>query len=53
MLRTLPRTRDAHLTYRLAGMGVMLLLTILAARVSIPMQPVPFTLQPLAVLLAG
>jgi biotin transport system substrate-specific component len=49
----LPRTRDAHLTYRLAGIGVMLLLTILAARVSIPIQPVPFTLQPLAVLLAG
>ncbi|MEP7293323.1 MAG: biotin transporter BioY [Chloroflexota bacterium] len=53
MLRTLPQTRDANLTYRLASIGVLTLLTVLAARVSIPMQPVPFTLQPLAVLLAG
>ena len=53
MLRTLPQTRDAALVYRLAGIGLLTLLTVLAARVSIPMQPVPFTLQPLAVLLAG
>ena len=53
MLRTLPQTRDATLPYRLVGIGVMTLLTIVAARISIPMEPVPFTLQPLAVLLAG
>jgi len=53
MLRTLPQTRDAALISRVAGIAVLTLLTILAARVSIPMQPVPFTLQPLAVLLAG
>lgn len=53
MLRTLPRTRDAHLTYRLASIALFTLLTVIAARVSIPMQPVPFTLQPLAVLFAG
>lgn len=53
MLRTLPRTRDAHLTYRLASIALFTLLTVIAARISIPMQPVPFTLQPLAVLFAG
>jgi biotin transport system substrate-specific component len=53
MLRTYPQTRDAHLIYRLASIALFTLLTVVAARVSIPMQPVPFTLQPLAVLLAG
>jgi biotin transport system substrate-specific component len=53
MLRTLPQTRDYSLVYRLAGVAVFTLLTILSARVSIPMDPVPFTLQPLAVLMAG
>ena len=53
MLRTLPRTRDSHLTYRVGSIALFTLLTIIAARVSIPMQPVPFTLQPLAVLFAG
>ncbi len=53
MLRTYPRTRDAHLTYRVASITLFTLLTIIAARISIPMLPVPFTLQPLAVLLAG
>ena len=53
MLRTLPQTRDAGLAYRLASIGAFTLLTILSARISIPMQPVPFTLQNLAVLLAG
>lgn len=53
MLRTYPRTRDAHLTDRVASIALFTLLTIIAARVSIPMQPVPFTLQPLATLLAG
>ncbi len=53
MLRTLAQTRDANWLYRLASAGAFTLLTIIAARVSIPMQPVPFTLQPLAVILAG
>ncbi len=53
MLRTLARTRDANWIYRWASAGAFTLLTIIAARVSIPMQPVPFTLQPLAVILAG
>ncbi len=53
MLRTLPQTRDARVSYRLAGIAALTLLTIIAARITIPMQPVPFTLQPLAVLLAG
>lgn len=53
MLRTYPRTRDAQISRRLVSIGVFTLLTIIAARITIPMQPVPFTLQPLAVLLAG
>jgi biotin transport system substrate-specific component len=53
MLRTFPRTRDAQITYRLVSIAAFTLLTIIAARMTIPMQPVPFTLQPLAVLLAG
>ena len=53
MLRTLPQTRDARLAYRLASIGAFTLLTIISARITIPMQPVPFTLQNLAVLLAG
>lgn len=53
MLRTIPQTRDSRLTVRLVGVVVMTLVTVLAARISIPMDPVPFTLQPLAVLLAG
>jgi biotin transport system substrate-specific component len=53
MLRTLPQTRDAHRIYRLVSIGAFTLLTILSARLTIPMQPVPFTLQTLAVLLAG
>lgn len=53
MLRTFPCTRDVQLSTRLLGVGVFTLLTIVAARIVIPVGPVPFTLQPLAVLLAG
>jgi len=53
MLRSLPQTRDQRLTIRIAEIAVFTIITILAARVTIPLQPVPFTLQPLAVLLSG
>ncbi len=54
MFRTMPQTRDYGLAYRLAGVALFTVLTALAARVSIEWGgPVPFTLQPLAVLLAG
>jgi biotin transport system substrate-specific component len=54
MLRTLPQTRDEKLAYRLAGVAVFTLLTVLSARVTIDFGgPVPFTLQVLAVLLSG
>lgn len=53
MLRTLPQTRDQNLSYRLAGIAVFTILTILASRVTIEIGVVPFTLQPLAVLLSG
>lgn len=53
MLRTLPQTRDWSPAYRIATIGAFVLISVVAARVSIPLDPVPFTLQPLAVLLAG
>lgn len=53
MLRTLPQTQSASLPQRLLGIGLFTLITVVAARLTIPMDPVPFTLQPLAVLMAG
>ncbi len=53
MLRTLPQAQDQRLVIRIAGIGIMLLVTVISARISIPIDPVPFTLQPLAMLLAG
>ena len=53
MLRTLNQTRDQSWIYRLVGIAFFTVLTVLAARVSIPLDPVPFTLQPLAVVLSG
>ncbi len=53
MLRTLPQMRDARLSFRLACIAGFTLLTVISARISIPIQPVPFTLQTLSVLLAG
>ncbi len=54
MLRSLPLTRTLTLPQRLAAVAVFTLLTALSARVSLETGgPVPFTLQPLAVLLAG
>jgi len=51
MLRTL--SREFTDVQRLAGIAAFALLTVIAARISIPLEPVPFTMQPLAVLLAG
>lgn len=53
MLRTLPRTRAFTLPARLMAVLVFACITAVAARLAIPFEPVPFTLQPLAVLLAG
>jgi len=53
MLRILPQTREQSWIYRLVGIAVFTVLTIISARVSIPLDPVPFTLQPLAVVLSG
>lgn len=54
MLRTLPQTRDYSLAYRLAGVLFFTVLTAVSARMTIEIGgPVPLTLQPLAVLLAG
>lgn len=51
MLQTFPQSRSN--IQRLAGIAVFTLLTVLAARVTIEIGPVPLTLQTLAVFLAG
>ncbi len=53
MLRTLPQARTWTELHRLGAALAFTGITIIAARISIPLEPVPFTLQPLAVLLAG
>lgn len=53
MLRILPQTREFTNWQRLAGIALFTAITIIAARIEIPQEPVPFTMQPLAVLLAG
>lgn len=53
MLRTLPQTRDQGLTIRIAQIAFFTALTVIGAKIIIPLQPVPFTLQTLAVVLAG
>lgn len=53
MLRTFSQWHETTLTRRLLGVGLFTLITVVSARITIPLDPVPFTLQPLAVLLAG
>lgn len=53
MLRALPWTRDTSQVYRLAAAAIFTVITILSARVAVEIGIVPFTMQPLAVLLSG
>ncbi len=53
MLHTLPGKSELTLTQRLLAILALTALTAIAARVTIPLEPVPFTFQVLAVLLAG
>lgn len=53
MLRTLPNTRDFSLASRLAGVAVFTVLMVISARVTIEIGLVPFTLQPLVMILSG
>lgn len=53
MLRTFPQTRALNIPARLAMIAAFTLLTILAARVTVEIGPVPLTLQTLAVFLCG
>ena len=45
--------RDLTLTQRLLAIAALTALTAIGARITIPLEPVPFTFQVLAVLLAG
>jgi biotin transport system substrate-specific component len=53
MLQALPIKREQALPLQLAGIVFFVALTALSARISIPLEPVPFTMQVLAVLLSG
>ena len=53
MLHALPRRSELTLAQRLLAVLALTALTAIAARVTIPLEPVPFTFQVLAVLLAG
>lgn len=54
MLRTLEiHAGQQTQVARLVRVMAFTIITIIAARISIPLEPVPFTFQPLAVLLAG
>lgn len=53
MLRTFPHPRIHTPSARLLGIALFTALTVLAARVSIQLGAVPFTLQTLTVVLAG
>ena len=53
MFRTLPKTRNFSEAQRLAMILAFAAITMIFAQIKIPLQPVPFTMQPLAVLLAG
>ncbi|MCY3908069.1 MAG: biotin transporter BioY [Anaerolineaceae bacterium] len=53
MLHALPGKSELTLTQRLLAILALTALTAIAARITIPLEPVPFTFQVLAVLLAG
>ena len=53
MLRTIELTRTENRLARLAAIVLFTLLTAVAAKITIEIGPVPFTLTPLVVLLAG
>lgn len=55
LLHVLTGTADTRAAVRLAAVAAVTLLTVVAAQISIPLPftPVPFTLQPMVVLLGG
>jgi biotin transport system substrate-specific component len=53
MLRVVPQTRDYSLVYRLVGVAAFTVLTAICAKITVPLEPVPFTMQTFAVLLTG
>ena len=53
MLHAFPGKNELTLTQRLLAILALTALTALAARITVPLEPVPFTFQVLAVLLAG
>ncbi|MBW4437776.1 MAG: biotin transporter BioY [Pleurocapsa minor GSE-CHR-MK-17-07R] len=53
MLRTVSNNASSSLAVRVGGIFLFAALSAAAARITIPVEPVPFTLQTLAVVLAG
>ncbi len=53
MLNSVSRQHDLTRTQRLLAIAALTVLTAIGARISIPLEPVPFTFQVLTVLLAG
>lgn len=53
MLRTISQTAENRRAIQLGGIVFFTLLTIISAKITIDIGPVPFTMQPFAVLLAG
>lgn len=53
MLRVIAPQRDQQVGFRLATIAIFVGLMAISAKISIPLEPVPFTMQVLVVLLSG
>jgi biotin transport system substrate-specific component len=53
MLRAIAQERSKETGIRVAAIAVFVVLMAISAKISIPLEPVPFTLQVLVVLLSG
>jgi biotin transport system substrate-specific component len=53
MLQTLSIKREQNLAVSIAAIVAFVVLTAISAKISIPLEPVPFTMQVLVVLLSG
>lgn len=53
MLNVLALPKEKSVLYSALRVGAFVAITAISAKISLPLEPVPFTLQPLAVLLSG